>query len=389
MKRLLGSLLLLVVVAAGVLFTVVAPIVDGRMNKVVTAALAPPSQAARTLHQSLAVADLHGDLLLWPRSILSRGTRGHEDLPRMIDGNVALQVFSSPTKTPKGINYLRNDSTTDQIRLLAIASRWPIRTWNSRVERSLHHAAKLDRAVAESKGQLVLIRSTADLSQYLASRASQPRRVAAILSIEGLHASEGKVANLERLYQAGYRMMGLTHFFDNEVGGSSAGVAKGGLTEFGREAVRWMEAKRVIVDVAHASPTTIDEVLALATRPIVVSHTGLQATCPGPRNLSDDQARRVAATGGVIGIGFWEGATCGVSPDTIAAAIRYAVDLTGIDHVGLGSDFDGATETAFDASGLVYLTDALLRRGFTEGEIRQIMGGNVLRLLMETLPPGD
>ena len=182
-------------------------------------------------------------------------------------------------------------------------------------------------------------------------------------------------------------MMGITHFFDNELGGSSAGSVRGGLTAFGREAVHWMERRRVLVDVAHASPATIDDVLGMATRPVVVSHTGVLGTCPGPRNLSDDQIRRVAATGGVIGIGFWDAAVCGLTPDTIAAAIRYTADVAGIEHVGLGSDFDGSTTTGFDVSRMVLVTDALLRRGFSAEEVRRIMGGNLLALLMSTLPP--
>jgi membrane dipeptidase len=386
-KRIGWLVAAILAVALGALVTVVAPIVDGRMNRVAPGLLPPVSAEASRLHGTLAVADLHGDLLLWPRSLLDRGRRGHTDLPRLREGRVALQVFSSPTQTPRGLNYLRNDSTTDQIRLLAIASRWPVRTWTSRLERSLHHAAKLDRAVAAANGGLVPIGSVAALTRFLAERASRPDRVGVLLSIEGLHASEGTIANLARLVQAGYRMMGLVHFFDNQLGGSSAGVAKGGLTAFGREAVRWMDEHRVVIDLAHASPATIDDVLALSTRPMVVSHTGVQGTCPGPRNLSDDQLRRIAATGGVIGIGFWEGAVCGIAPDTIAAAIRHAVTVAGIDHVGLGSDFDGATVTAFDASGLALVTDALLRRGFTDEEIRKIMGGNTVRLLMEALPP--
>jgi membrane dipeptidase len=377
----------LVLGGLGYLFFWAAPRADRAMNRVVTGKLAPLSPEAVRLHATLAVADLHDDLLLWPRPVLERSAGGHVDLPRLLEGRVALQVFAAVTKTPRGLNYQRNDSTTDDVTLLAIASRWPIRTWRSRLERALHQAAKLHRAADRSGGRLVPIQSSTELARFLGDRADHPGRVAALLAIEGLHASERRVENLERLYQAGYRMMGVTHFFDNELGGSSAGVNQGGLTPFGREAVAWMERRRVIVDLAHASARVIDDVLALTRRPVVVSHTGVRGTCPGPRNLTDDQVRRIAATGGIVGIGFWEAAVCGTAPDSIAGAIRYAVDLAGIDHVGLGSDFDGATTTAFDAAGLAYLTDALLRAGFTDEEIRKIMGANVFRLLMEALPP--
>ena len=388
LKRVGIGLLVLVALCGGLLFSVVAPIIDSRMNRVEKAPLRDPSADAIALHRTIGVADLHGDLLLWPRSVLTRGSRGHEDLPRMQEGGMVLQVFSSVTKAPRGLNYEHNDSTTDQIQLMAIASRWPMAAWSSRVERALYQAGKFAAAAEASGGQLVPIRSAADLARLLAARATNPKLVGALLSIEGLHASEGRGANLDRLYDAGFRMMGLTHFFDNEVGGSSAGMVKGGLTPFGRQAIRWMEGKRVIVDLAHASPATIDETLGMVTRPVVVSHMGVKGTCPGPRNLSDDQIRRIAATGGVIGIGFWDAAICGTSPDSVAAAIRYTVSVAGIDHVGLGSDFDGATTTAFDVSRMVLITDALLKAGLAVEDVRKVMGGNVVRLLMENLPPG-
>jgi microsomal dipeptidase-like Zn-dependent dipeptidase len=386
-RRLLVGLVGLLLVAAIALLFFAMPIVDRRMNRRVEILQEPISPEAAALHATLAVADLHADPLLWPRPIVTRTRHGHVDLPRLVEGRVALQVFSAVTQTPQGINYVSNDSTTDMIRWVAIASRWPMATWASRTERALHLAAKFDRAVAVSEGRLVPIRSTADVARLAAERASAPDRVGGLLSIEGAHAADGRIENLDRLYDAGYRMIGLTHFFDNDVGGSSAGVAQGGLTAFGREVVDWMERRRVIVDLAHASPALIDDVLRQATRPVVVSHTGVQGTCPGPRNLSDATMRAIAARGGLIGIGYWEGAVCGVSPDTAAAAIARVVAIAGIDHVALGSDFDGATTVAFDTGELVLVTDALLRRGFDGPQVRAVMGGNVMRFLMEHLPP--
>jgi len=142
----------------------------------------------------------------------------------------------------------------------------------------------------------------------------------------------------------------------------------------------------ILVDLAHASPQTVSEVLAMATRPVVVSHTGVAATCPGPRNLNDDQLRAIAANGGVVGIGCWEAAVCTLGAASIAKAIRHAVNVAGIDHVGLGSDFDGATSTPFATDGLVEITQALMDQNFTPDEIAKVMGGNVFRLLGATLP---
>jgi len=386
LRRPLLGLAAALLIAGVIALAAVAPIFVARSNRVEAVTRSTGGAAAAALHRTLAVVDLHSDQLLWPRPTERSSARGHVDLPRLIEGRVAVQVFAAVTKVPQGINYERNDSTTDMIRMLAIASRWPPRTWGSRVERALYMAAKFDRAVTRSNGRLMPIRSAAELTRLLERRVADPNLVGGLLALEGAHATEGKLGALERLYQAGYRMVGLTHFFDNEVGGSSAGVVQGGLTDFGREAIAWMADRRMIVDLAHASPALIAEVLQANPRPVVVSHTGVRGTCPGPRNLSDEAIRGVADRGGLIGIGYWEAAVCGLSPDTVAAAIAYAVGVAGVDHVALGSDFDGATTTGFDTSQLVLLTDALRRHGFEPAAIRQIMGGNALRFRLEQRP---
>ena len=122
--------------------------------------------------------------------------------------------------------------------------------------------------------------------------------------------------------------------------------------------------------------------------PVVVSHTGVDGTCPGPRNLYDAQLRAIAGTGGVIGIGLWPGAVCGETPEAWARAVRHAADVVGAEHVALGSDWDGAVPAIVDAAGTVHLTAALLEAGFSDGEVRGIMGGNALRVLRAVLPSG-
>ncbi len=182
-------------------------------------------------------------------------------------------------------------------------------------------------------------------------------------------------------------MAGLTHFFDNELAGSMHGLKKGGLTPFGREIVAAMEAKGMIVDIAHLSNAGVAEVLAMARRPVVSSHGGVQATCKVNRNLSDEEIRGVAKTGGIIGVGYWEGAICDTSPAAVAKAMKHIRDLVGIEHVALGSDYDGATTVRFDTSQLVQVTQALMTAGFTADEIRAAMGGNAMRVIRAGLVP--
>jgi membrane dipeptidase len=253
-------------------------------------------------------------------------------------------------------------------------------------DRALHQAARLASAAERSEGQLRLVRSRADLDALVAARAKDPRVVGAIFSLEGAHALEGDVANFDLLYDAGVRMIGLTHFFDNEYAGSAHGLEKSGLTEKGRELVALMERRGVAVDLAHLSPTAVDEVLALVTKPTLVSHGGVRATCDNPRNLSDEQVRRIAAGGGVIGIGYFDLAVCGYEPRDVVAAMRHVIELVGDDFVALGSDYDGATKVAFDASQLRALTQQMLDDGLSADSIRKILGANALRVLRQTLP---
>ncbi|HYH92114.1 MAG TPA: membrane dipeptidase, partial [Candidatus Saccharimonadales bacterium] len=344
------------------------------------------SDRARALHASLDVVDLHADSLLWGRNLLVRGGQGHVDVPRLIEGNVALQVLAASTKSPRQPNIERNDDAADAITLVALASGWPPATWRSRLARATHLADKAAALAAGSEGRFRLIRSARELATYRAERAATPELTAGLLSIEGAHALDDDLANIEVVYAAGYRMMSPSHFFDNAFGGSAHGIAKGGLTPMGRGMVERMEALGMVVDIAHASSATIDDVLAMATRPVVASHTGVRGTADNARNLSDEHLRGIAASGGLIGIGFWETATGGVDVAAIARAIEYAVDVAGIDHVGLGSDFDGAVTTPIDATGLVQITDALLAAGLGETAVAKVMGGNAFRVLEESLP---
>ncbi len=389
-----GSMLVAVALVG---FFGIAPLAVERSMNVVAPLPIRVTPQARALHRTLAIADMHADTLLWRRDLLDRATRGQVDLPRLEEGNVALQVFSSVTKTPRHQNYEANGADSDNITLLTVAQMQPPRTWSSLLERSLWHAEKLRRASAGSEGRLRLVRSPADLDRLMQARRDWTQcfgdhcltgpPVGAMLSVEGLHDLEGNIANLDRLYAAGFRMAGVAHFFDNAVAGSMHGLRKGGLTPLGRRVLARMEARGMVVDVAHASHAAVADILRIARRPVVSSHGGVQATCKVNRNLTDDEIRGIARTGGVIGIGYWEAAVCSTSPAAVARAIAHVRDLVGVAHVGLGSDFDGAVTTGFDTAQAVGITQALLDRGFTPDEIGQVMGGNVLRLLHAGLAP--
>ncbi len=379
--------LMLVGVTAVGFFGFLPGYVEGSMNQIDGQPLIAVSDEAEALHKTLTIVDLHSDTLMWNRDLNDSVSRGHMDLPRLQDGNVALQLFSSVTKTPKDQNYDGNGADTDNITLLTIAQLQPVKTWGSLAERSLYHAQKRDASVAGTNGALKAVDTAGQLNALLAARKKGSRAVGAMLTIEGLQNLEGKAANLDRLYDAGFRMAGLTHFFDNELAGSMHGLKKGGLTPFGRDIVRRMEAKGMIIDIAHLSHTGVAEVLAMATRPIVSSHGGVQATCKVNRNLTDDEVRGVAKTGGVIGIGYWEGAVCSTDPRAAAKAMKHVRDLVGIQHVALGSDYDGATTVRFDTSQLTQVTQALLDEGFTAQEIRAVMGENALRVIRAGLVP--
>jgi microsomal dipeptidase-like Zn-dependent dipeptidase len=381
--------LAIALLAGAIGFFVFAPgIVERDMNVVDGKPLPEISARARALHASLTIVDLHSDTLLWKRDPLERSNRGHMDLPRLIEGNVALQVFSSVSKSPAGLNFDSNSADArDDITLLAISQLQPMPTWFSPFERSAWHARRLEQAAGAAPDALRSLRNAEDVDAVLTERDATGRPIGALFSAEGLHNLEGDAANLERLYDAGLRMAGLVHFFDNELAGSMHGETKGGLTPFGRDMVGEMERLGIIVDIAHCSHQCVAEVLAVTTRPVISSHGGVQATCSINRNLTDDEIRGVAATGGVIGVGYFDGAVCDTSPAAIIAAMRHITDLVGVEHVALGSDFDGSVTVRFDTAQLVQVTQGLIDGGFSEEEIRAIMGLNAVRVIRAGLVP--
>ena len=377
---------LLVLAVAG--FFIFAPgYVESTRNAVVPHDPYPVSDTARALHDDMIVGDWHADSLLWNRDITKRGDRGQVDVPRLIEGGVAIQIFTAVTKSPAGQNYEENSADAfDNITPLAIGQLWPVRTWNSILERALYQAEKLHKAADKDPEHLTIIKSLADLEAHLAARAAGSQAVGGILGIEGAHPLEGDIANLDKIEAAGHRIIGLQHFFDNALGGSLHGEGNLGLTDFGRAVVADIEGRGMVLDLAHSSPQVARDVLAMTDMPVIVSHSGIHGYCPVKRNFPDDLMREIAATGGVIGMGYWAEVACNdITPSGIAKMIKAGIDTVGADHVSLGSDFDGSVETAFDTSELPALTSAMLDAGISEADIRKIAGENMLRVLRARL----
>lgn len=381
-------LLILLIFASVVLAGAFLPsYVEKQRNVVLPHSPYKVSKQAKNLHQSLIIGDWHADSLLWNRDLTKRANFGQVDIPRLQEGNVGLQMFTVVTKSPAGQNYAKNATDArDNITLLAVAQRWPVSSWNSLAARALHQAEKLHDFEKANPQALQIIRDQKQLAGFLEARKRNPTLVAGLLGTEGSHALDGDLNNIRKLYDAGFRMMSLQHFFDNKLGGSLHGTTQSGLTKFGEDAVRTMQALNIIVDVSHSSEQLVKDVLKISTKPLVVSHTGFKGHCNTLRNISDQTMRNIAKAGGLIGVGYWKAAICKVTPESIADSIIYGVKLLGDEHVALGSDFDGSVTTPFDTSELVVITQALLNKGLAEDSIRKVMGGNMLRFLQQQLP---
>jgi membrane dipeptidase len=386
MRKVLKAALAVAVVGVALFFWIGANL-ERFINRVEPVVLLGVSDEAQRIHDESFVVDLHADSLMFGRDLLARSTVGHVDLPRLQEGGVGLQMFTAVTKAPFGSDIHQTDRDgIDFLTVGAIVQRSPMANLGPK-DRALLQAERLASLTLRSEGRLLPVRTRAELEATVAGHQRDPTIVGAIFGLEGAHALEGDIANLDLLYGVGVRMISLTHFFDNEYAGSAHGLEKGGLTDKGRELVSRMEELGIVVDLAHLAPTAVDDLLAMATKPTLVSHGGVKGTCDNPRNVSDEHVRAIAAGGGVVGIGYFEMAVCGTDPRDVVAAIRHVIDLVGDDHVALGSDYDGAATVGFDTSELRALTQEMLEGGLPEDSVRKILGANALRVLRQTLPP--
>jgi membrane dipeptidase len=248
--------------------------------------------------------------------------------------------------------------------------------------------------------RLALARTAADVR-----RIDAEGKIAALLGLEGGHALEDDLSKLRDFQARGIRYMTLAWSNTNGFADSSGDAPRhGGLTDFGREVVREMNRLGVLVDISHVSDETFRDAIETSRAPVIASHSSARALVANPRNLDDEMLRAVARNGGVVMVNFggsfidarkngaWNvladaAANVGLSPVPLALLIdhiEHVAAVAGIDHVGLGSDFDGTVfmpEGARDVSAFPNVTAALLARGHPEGDVRKILGGNALRAL--------
>ena len=382
-KIVVSALMILLVIYY--LATLIVPkIIDKSHNKIRITGPYQVSDQAQNLYNSLDfIADMHCDALLWKRNLLNDNDYGQVDIPKLLKANVGIQSFTIVTKSPKGQNFDKNTGESDNITALYLVQGRPT---NSLTKRAVYQCESLFEFAKKSDSQFRVITSSSGFEEYLSDRKSNKNIAAGFLGVEGAHALDGKLENVQVLFDNGVRMMAPTHFFDNKLGGSAHGVTGNGLSDFGKAVIKKMVALDMIIDIAHASPNIIDEILKITNRPIVSSHTGVKGTCDNVRNLSDKHLKAIANSGGLISIAMFEQAVCGTDAAATAKAIKYASDLVGVKYVALGSDFDGSVTTPFDITGLPLIVEELLKLNFSEYEIKMIMGENVKRFLLKNLP---
>jgi membrane dipeptidase len=386
MKKILLTLGIIVVLYLIGINTVPA-YVEAKRNPVKSPGPYIVSAEAQALYDRLDfIADLHCDALLWGRDLTKRGERGHVDFPRMREANVAMEMFTIVSKSPAGQNMESNTGDSfDNITPLTIAKGEGPGNWFSLVNRTLSQSGHLRDYISSEAEKAVFISSKADFERLIKARKEDKSVIGAMLGIEGGHAIEGSLDNIDRVYEAGVRMIGPTHFFDNEFGGSAHGQNGAGLTEFGIAAVKRMNELGIFIDLAHASPAIVEDVLNHSAEPIIVSHTGVRAVLDSQRNLDDRQIKKISDKGGIIGIAFFDMAVGEPELPNIIASIKHVRDLVGIQYVALGSDYDGAVAVPFDITGLPLIVEGLMDAGFSEDEIRAVMGENVKQFFLRNL----
>ncbi len=335
-----------------------APLLDGTQIE----------QSFTTIHDAAFVVDLHDDVLEqiagsgFTYQIGVRNTTHHTDIPRLRDGGADAMCFSvwiDPSLTPyypMTVRYL--DSLKAQF---------------------------------SRNADQIAIATTADSIDIL----GRQRRIGAVILVEGGHSIDESLDHLIDLYHRGMRVFTIT--WNNStswaVSAADARSATVGLSDFGRQVIRTLDSLGVLIDVSHVGIKTVSDILSITTHPIIASHSGASAVRNHYRNLSDDQLRAIAAAGGVVGVDFYPPFLTSTGTATIATVIQHIDhirDVAGIDHIALGSDFDGFSGSTVvgleNVSRFPALTEALLKHGYSREDVRKILGGNFLRVFRSIAP---
>ncbi len=316
-----------------------------------------------SLHHKAFVIDLHNDVLekvVYGYDLGSLNSSNHSDVPRFIKGGIDAQMFAlwpSPTSYP---------TTAFQHTMAMIDS------FQSQMNK---YPDKLKQA-----------KNSKEIDSL-----SGPNKVVGIIAVEGGHAIENTIDKLKEFYNRGVRYMTLT--WNNSTSWATA-AADGqaltkGLSNFGRQVIKSMDSLGIIIDISHVGKKTIEDVLEVTTNPIIASHSGVRALRNHYRNLYDEQIIAIANSGGVIGVVFYPSflsTSSTVRIDTVIKHIDYIKNLVGIDHVALGSDFDGIEKVVVgleDVSKFPDLTMALLKKGYSYEDVKKILGGNFMRVFKQ------
>jgi membrane dipeptidase len=326
------------------------------------------------INDQFVFADMHSHPSRFHRANVDSITSSEIDLYRANDMNVVVANVSSDMAFSGG--YTNRDG--------------------SQVERGRHKPAPGE-AFALAMDRLQRLQSTFDEgiavfgdnpAAALAAKASG--EVAIIPALEGADALEGDVENLHLMYANGLRLIQLVHFRANELGHiQTYPYSPGGLTEFGRLIVSEANRLGIVIDLAHANTDTIMDVLEVSEDPVVFSHGGLKAIHVQDRALTDEEVRRIAAKGGVVGI--WPNGSTVPDISSMVDLIEHVIDIAGVDHVGIGSDLRGMSSysSGFDDSAeFRSIANELMRRERRDEEIGKVMGGNFFRVWQAVADPG-
>jgi len=332
-----------------------------------------PEQRVSSLHASSIVFDGHCDTLLSIRDGERRLAERREsqpqgdithslhiDLPRLREGGVTAQIFACFVRA----RYLPADATNEALRLIDA----------------------FYRSVEENTDALLPATTASDVE-----RAKVEGKVAGVLSLEGAEGLEGDLAVLRLFHRLGLRALGLTWNWRNQAADGLGEIRTGGgLTEFGVALVKEANRLGIMLDIAHLAPAGVRDVLALSKAPVVASHANARALCAHPRNLTDEQLEGIAASGGLVAVtyvpDFLSQGGQQASLEKVLDHVDYIVGRIGVEHVGLGSDFDGfggVLPGLEDVSRLPHLTAGLVARGYSDEHVSQILGGNYLRVFRQ------